>query len=114
MTKCDTYPSSRSAVDFGKEQKIASTAFESLCRVGCSLESRHQDPGFPFGMGKRPLGRADKVTPSPPETAPEAGLELANMEEKWSFKTQSSDTYLTVNIDKYMLMPFAYCSSFTA
>ena len=50
-------------------------------------------------MGKRPLGRADKVKPSPPQTAPDAGPKLANMEEKWSFKTQSSVTYLTLNTD---------------
>ena len=50
-------------------------------------------------MGKGPLGRADKVKPSPPETAPEAGPKLAYMEEKWSFKTQSSVTYLTLNTD---------------
>ena len=87
MTKCDTYLSSRSAVDFGEEQKIASTAFESLCRVGCSPETCHQDPGFTYGMGKRPLGRADKVKPSPQQTAPDAGPKLANMEEKWSFKS---------------------------
>ena len=50
-------------------------------------------------MGKRPLGRADKVKPSPQQTAPDAGPKLANMEEKWSFKTQSSVTYLTLNTD---------------
>ena len=31
-------------------------------------------------------GRADKVKPSPQQTAPDAGPKLANMEEKWSFK----------------------------
>ena len=50
-------------------------------------------------MGKRPLGRADKVKPSPPETAPDAGPKLANMEEKWSFKQKSSVTSLTLNTD---------------
>ena len=53
----------------------------------CSPETCHQDPGFTYGMGKRPLGRADKVKPSPQQTAPDAGPKLANMEEKWSFKS---------------------------
>ena len=36
-----------------------------------------------------------------------AGLKLVNMEEDCSYKCQSSNTHLSVNIDKYILMPFA-------
>ena len=61
-------------------------------------------------MGKQLLARATKVTLSPPADSSCAGLELVNMEEKCSYKSESSDTHLTVNTDKYMLMPFASCS----
>ena len=74
------------------------------------VESRHQDAGSPFDMGKQPLGRATKVTLSPPTDSSCAGLELVNMEEDCSYKCQSSDTHLSMNTDKYMLMPFASCS----
>ena len=72
-------------VFFLDRQKYASVSLPSILRW-CSPETCHQDPGFTYGMGKRPLGRADKVKPSPQQTAPDAGPKLANMEEKWSFK----------------------------
>ena len=70
---CQSHPSQR---DWQTEEDLQK----------CSPETCHQDPGFTYGMGKRPLGRADKVKPSPQQTAPDAGPKLANMEEKWSFK----------------------------
>ena len=61
-------------------------------------------------MGKQLPARATKVTLSPLADSSCAGLELVNMEEKCSYKRESSDTHLTVNTDKYILMPFASCS----
>ena len=74
------------------------------------MESRHQDAGSPLDMGKQLLARATKVTLSPPADSSCAGLELVNMEEDCSYKCQSSNTHLSVNTDKYILMPFASCS----
>ena len=74
------------------------------------MESRHQDAGSPLDMGKQQLARATKVTLSPLADSSCAGLELVNMEEDCSYKCQSSNTHLSVNTDKYILMPFASCS----
>ena len=74
------------------------------------MESRHQDAGSPLDMGKQQLARATKVTLSPLADSSCSGLKLVNMEEDCSYKYQSSNTHLSVNTDKYILMPFASCS----
>ena len=74
------------------------------------MESRHQDAGPPFDIGKLLPARANKVTPSPLANSSCSGLNAVNMEEDRSYKSQSSNAYLTVNTDKYILMLFASCS----
>ena len=66
-----------------------------------------QDPRFTLGVRRQPLGRATQVKLQPLADSSCARHSLVNMEKECNSKVQSSVTYLTLNTDKYMLMPFA-------
>ena len=92
LTKCDTYLSSRSAVDFGKEQEIASTAFESLCRGGWRVAIRTLAP---------PSTWESSCWPGPPRSSSAPGQTAPVPVSSWSTWRRIAATSASLLIPTY-------------
>ena len=77
-------------------------SFSKLSDIGPSPLQPGDSPSGPWlhlRHEKAAAGQGRQGHPQPPGDSSWAGPELANMEEVWSFKWQSSVTYLTLNTD---------------